>query len=125
MVKSMKKQIAYKVKDCSEGGRAELVLLVDSAYNKKPVRVCSKCQRKICSTDCKAEAYEERFNYYFSALDDTGFINLRVPFWSGIEGSIIQSMNKYKIKGEIRTKFNGKFDFIAEKIEEVKKLITA
>ncbi|MBI3640658.1 MAG: hypothetical protein HY223_10185 [Thaumarchaeota archaeon] len=121
----MKKQIAYKVKDCEEGGQAELVLLVDNMYPKKPVRVCSKCLRSTCLSSCKAEAYEERINYYFDALDDSGLINLRIPYWSDIDGSMIQPMNIFKVTGEIRKKYNGKFDFIAKKIEKVKKLITA
>ena len=118
----MKKQIAYKVRDCKEGERAELTLEVDTLYFQKYGMVCSGCKRLKCTPSCKAEDYVQKMMYSFEALDCTGFINLRITYWSNVDGSKIQLHHKYKVTGEIRRKYNNKFDLIAEKMEEVKKV---
>jgi len=121
----MKKQIVHKIKDCNDGGRAELVLLIDRMYYEKRVIGCSRCHRSICLPSCNEKDYIQKKTYAFDAIDDTGMINLRITHWSNVDGSKIQPKHLYKVIGEIRGKYNNKFDLIAEKIEEVKKVVIA
>lgn len=66
----MQNNIIENVSDCDEGMNAKLELMITKNLERRPLRLCSQCNRKVCDSDsCGAEAYEDKFPKAYSGVD--------------------------------------------------------
>lgn len=66
----MQNNIIENVSDCDEGMNAKLTLMITKNLERRPLRLCSQCNRKVCDSEsCGAEAYEDKFPKAYSGID--------------------------------------------------------
>lgn len=65
----MKVHVARTVKDCVVGSNAELTMMILKENQRKPIPMCSKCGKKICSDECGAEDYVDRQPRSYMGVD--------------------------------------------------------
>ena len=66
----MQNNIIENVSDCDEGMNAKLTLMITKDLERRPLRLCSSCNRKTCDADsCGAEDYEDKFPRAYSGID--------------------------------------------------------
>lgn len=62
--------IIENVSDCDEGMNARLTLMITKDLERRTLRLCAQCNRKVCDPEsCGAEDYEDKFPRAYSGFD--------------------------------------------------------
>ena len=113
-------KIAKIIGECSIGKFADLHLIIIGLISSRETLVCSECLSISCKSYCRKEHYVKKLMHFYDASDLNGNrINIRSAPWSKINLAGLESGKAYRIQGQIKGKFNEKFDLIQDEIEKV------